>query len=341
MKYTIIDGELYRTDELYHHGVKGMRWGVRRKPKKSNADLKKDIARKKLENEHAQQLAANKQAARQRRAQAKQAKAQIRAQDKKARIQARLESVKNRTAFLEARKKLIDAKKQQLESKKLLRAANVKLSRKDQKLVDQLNKEKQLADAKTDKLKSDIALREARKENWSPVRKLVNKILSKLGNATLDGVAEAGKNLIRDKLTAFGKVKLGLIDPDEALVKETKRSTNKLLLAQNKKKLSAIEDENAEKEREKAALDKKLEKMSKRSPDDIPENSIFENKKSGYDNFNAPSEKVIKSREKQEEYRRLREDIMRKKAEEQSAAEKRAEERDAYKKEIKRRNKNK
>lgn len=30
MNYYMIDGEFYETDELYHHGIKGQKWGVRR-----------------------------------------------------------------------------------------------------------------------------------------------------------------------------------------------------------------------------------------------------------------------------------------------------------------------
>ena len=232
MKYTIIDGELYHTDELYHHGIKGMRWGVRRKLKnKSNSDIRKDMKRKKLENEYAQTLAANKEVDRQRRFQEKQTRFKERAQAKNARAQAKLERINNRTAIM-------DAKKKQADIEKLLRAANVKLSKWDQKKVDEMNRQKQITDAEANKLKSDKALKDARKENWSPIRKAVDKILSKFGNAALDGAAEAGKTLLRDKLISFGKDKLGLntIDPDAELKKEASRATWKNTIRLNDKK---------------------------------------------------------------------------------------------------------
>lgn len=42
--YFIYNGKLYRTDELRHYGVKGMRWGVRRTPEQlGHRDAFKDM----------------------------------------------------------------------------------------------------------------------------------------------------------------------------------------------------------------------------------------------------------------------------------------------------------
>lgn len=35
MNYYIMNGQVYNSDKLYHHGVKGMKWGIR----KSNIKL--------------------------------------------------------------------------------------------------------------------------------------------------------------------------------------------------------------------------------------------------------------------------------------------------------------
>lgn len=44
--YIIVGGELYHTDELYHHGVKGQKWGVRKKRTQANSSTKPSSERK-------------------------------------------------------------------------------------------------------------------------------------------------------------------------------------------------------------------------------------------------------------------------------------------------------
>ena len=217
MKQINIDDILRQADELRHYGVPGMKWGERRKLKKmSDDDIRKYIARKKLENEYTQVVTANRQAAKQKKAQERTAKAQERKAAAKARVQARLDKIQNKANQINAKKNLIEAEK-------ALKKANIKLSKKDRKKVDELNKEKEIASAKAEKLAAQNRVKEERKKG----RGVVGKILEKLGWAAVDGVVEAGKGLIRDKLSAFGREKLGLtkLDPDDELKRESSRAT--------------------------------------------------------------------------------------------------------------------
>lgn len=52
MKYTIVNGELHRTNELRHHGVKGMRWGVR-KDRRSYGEIRSEVYGDKANKERA------------------------------------------------------------------------------------------------------------------------------------------------------------------------------------------------------------------------------------------------------------------------------------------------
>lgn len=302
MKYTIIDGELYRTDELYHHGVKGMRWGVRKERKhRSRAERIKE-----------------------------------RSEARKARETAKQERLAYKAQTQKLKADLINKTNERLKAVQAHRELSTKMSRKDRKTISKLKGEQAVAAAKADKLQAENRMKDERKK----AQGVIQKVLSKLGWSAIEGVAEAGKALVRDKLLAFGKEKLGLntVDPDEALAKEAKRAENHMKIDRYEKSVKEKAQEKDAEEVENVAYQIKLEEISKRSSNSGHES--YNHIKDG-ENWDKPSTSATKSREKQEEYRRLREDIKRKKAEEQTADKKRAEERDAYKKEIKRRNKKK
>ena len=175
MKYTIIDGELYRTDELYHHGVKGMRWGVRRE-RKSRAERIKE-----------------------------------RAEVRKARETAKQERLAYKAQTQKLKADLVSKTNERLKAEQTRRELSVKMSKKDRKLIAKLKGEQAVAAAEADKLAAQNRIRDEKKKAQS----VIQKVLSKLGWSAIEGVAEAGKNLVKDKLIAFGKDKLGLNTKDE------------------------------------------------------------------------------------------------------------------------------
>ena len=170
MKYTIIDGELYRTDELYHHGVKGMRWGVRRE-RKSRAERIKE-----------------------------------RAEVRKARETAKQERLAYKTKTQKLKTDLLNQTNQRLQAEKTKRELSVKMTKQDRRALAKLKGEQAIAAAEADKLAAQNRIRDEKKK----AQNVIQKVLSKLGWSAIEGVAEAGKNLIKDKLIAFGKDKLGL-----------------------------------------------------------------------------------------------------------------------------------
>ena len=323
MKYTIIDGELYRTDELYHHGVKGMRWGVRRE-RKSRAERIKE-----------------------------------RAEVRKARETAKQERLAYKAQTQKLKADLVSKTNERLKAEQTRRELSVKMSKKDRKLIAKLKGEQAVAAAEADKLAAQNRIRDEKKKAQS----VIQKVLSKLGWSAIEGVAEAGKNLVKDKLIAFGKDKLGLNTKDElsklkeeADLLETKdrikkakgekdeltrtREEAELLETQARLKRAKGEDadenarlkaqrleneekiatktkaaeererENKQREAEEAALQRRLKELSNRSSEHI--------NRSANDDIDRGVEAVQKalkaaeSKQKQDEYRRKREELLRK-----------------------------
>lgn len=63
MEYYIVNGELYNLDELEHHGIKGMKWGVRRTAEQLGHKIKARKAKKEAKKKAEEEEEAKKKAA--------------------------------------------------------------------------------------------------------------------------------------------------------------------------------------------------------------------------------------------------------------------------------------
>ena len=153
MKYTIIDGELYRTDELYHHGVKGMRWGVRKERKhRSRAERIKERTEVR----------------------------QAREVDRQARAAAKQAKMASKIQTHHLKNELLKKTNERLQAEKTRRELSVKMTKKDRKLIAKIKAETAVAAAKADKLQAENRMKDERKKAQGVIQK--GKFFDEKGN---------------------------------------------------------------------------------------------------------------------------------------------------------------
>lgn len=208
--------EIYRVDELYHHGIRGMKWGIRRYQNKDGTLT--DAGKKRLKKE---QDAVRKQE-------------QI--MKNRLETQAKFEKVAARRQVIEEQKRSLgdydkqDRRNAKRAERKAVREMKRLAKKAANKSVDEMTDAELSATINRIRLEQQYAALTATPEKNNRGAKYANDFMDK---SVMPAVQEAGKTLLRDSLLKAGKKYLGLDpkDTDDYLTKLEK--DNRKMRAEN------------------------------------------------------------------------------------------------------------